>query len=261
MIQKRKSKRKKSPAILQHLKKAGFKIYPKRNFIRGRKNEWLSSLRKIIGKSQTQLAAMVGVSPNTIANIETGRSPLKHDLALKINAATGVSAWHYLAGDDRLLDFSGQAPYSHAEFENWRKNYSGTDEKRMNEFFEAASDSLNLIFRAAIKCGSPKNHLPALRQSFYDWCDDSIKYFQLKNPLDEILKEERKFIDELTMRYRDWRRKDMVSWQKFYGFKNDPKKSGDELLTLQVKVYSHWRTCGNMKVPPGGTHSARMVLS
>jgi hypothetical protein len=134
---------------------------------------------------------MIGETRRTIINIENGRKNLDGFMANKVQAATGANAWTYCHGSDRVLDIAG-GDYEAATFRNWRDNYSGMDEKSMNSFLEQASDSLHLILRAAIKCGKPKNHLPALRLSFMDWCKQSVKNFRLKDSLDAIILQERK---------------------------------------------------------------------
>jgi transcriptional regulator with XRE-family HTH domain len=198
MQQPKKSRRKLSPE-LQALKDSGWTVYPPRKWRRGEKNKWLPKLRAVIGKSQMQFAAMIGENRRTIINIENGRKRLDGIVGSKILMATGADAGAYLRGRNRLQDIAG-ADYTHGSFINWRDNYSGTDEKSLNRFFEQASDSLHLILRAAIKCGKPKNHMPALKRSFMDWCLESVKNFQLKNSLDAIILEERngiKMIDFL----------------------------------------------------------------
>jgi len=264
MIQKRKSKQPNRRAIQQkarELKKQGITLWKKRKFKRGEENKYISDLLKIIGRSQQQLAAMVGVSPNIIANVKSGRSPLKPELAQKIYVATG--AWHvpYFRqhrGDDRLLSIY-ETPYTKATFEHWRKNYGRADQKSINEFFEYASDTLFVMLTAAGKC-KLKNHLPALRQSFWDWCVKSYKFFQLEKPIDEVLKE-RKFIDELTMNYGDWRQNDLMGWREYYEFKDDKRKHNDENLTLRIEAHPGFRPCSDMKPPKNGIKSQHLTFA
>jgi transcriptional regulator with XRE-family HTH domain len=259
-MQQAKSKRWKLTADQKELKKAGVKFYPPRKWKQGQKNTWLAKLREIIGKSQVQFAAMLGEEPKTIINIENGRTRLDGILAHKIQGATGVSAWQYMRGKNRPLDFSGKSPYTRAHFDYWKKVHSDNDEKSINRYAELASDTLLLMLRAAKKCGTPKNHLPALELSFYFWCAEAVKNFQLKPSLDEILKSERKYIKERTMSYHDWRRAEMSGDRNFYEFKDDPKKSDDELLTLRVEAHAGWSICGDMKVPTDGIQSEHFKM-
>ena len=262
MVQKSKSKGKRQSIAqkrIQDLKDAGFIVHPKRKFIKGKKNVWLSELRTIIHKSQDQFAAMVGVSTNIIIAVENGRSPLGDNLASRIQAATGASAFHYLLGDNRPVDIAG-TPYITGHFENWKKNYSGTDEQDLAEYFGYASDSLLLILKAAKECGTPNNRLPAVRRSFEQWCNGTIDSFRLKESLNAVLKRERKLVKKMTLSYGDWRLKETAGWRKFYEFKDDKRKPDSENLTLSVNVSRGWMTCGNMTVPANGVESEHFVL-
>jgi transcriptional regulator with XRE-family HTH domain len=193
-MQQSKKRRRKLSRELQTLKDAGWTVYMPRKWKQGEKNKWLPKLRRVIKKSQVQFAAMIGEDPKVIINIENGRRRLDGNVANKILFATGADAGVYYIGKTNRLQAVEGGNYTHETFVNWRENYSGTDQKSLNDFFEKASDSLHLILRAAIKCGSPKNHLPALKRSFMDWCLDSVKNFQLKSSLDAIILEERKGI-------------------------------------------------------------------
>lgn len=263
-MQHPKAKRKKLTSFEKEFraieKKGGVKIYPPRKWNQGEKNTWLKKLRQIIGRSQVQFAAMLGEEPKTIINIENGRTRLDGTLASKIQAATGVSAWLYLRGKNRPLDFSGKSPYTRAHFDYWIKIHSDDDDESINKFSELARDTFLLMMRAAKKCGTPKNHLPALKMSFHFWCADAIKNFQLQTSLDEILKSERKYIKERTMSYRDWRRPEMHGDRQFYEFKDDPKKPDSELLTLRVQAHAGWVICGDMKIPEGGIKSEHFEI-
>jgi hypothetical protein len=101
--------------------------------------------------------------------------------------------------------------------------------------------------------------LPALQLSFNDWCSDQVKNFQLEKPINEILKRERQYWDELTMNYGDWRAEGMGGYRDFYGFKDDAKKSEDELLTLRVQAWPFWGK-GNLKAPPGNINKKHWRL-
>jgi DNA-binding XRE family transcriptional regulator len=254
-MQHPKRKRWQLTAEQKALKKLGWKFYPPRKWKQGQKNHWLKKLRNTIGKSQAQFAAMIGEQCKTIINIENGRTRLDGNMAHKIQAATGVSSWLYMQGKNTPMDFGGQTPYVRAHFDYWKHAHSDNDGKDTPEFVELASDTLLLMLQAAKKCGTPKNHLPALKIAFHFWCLESVKNFQLNASLDEILKSERKYIKERTMSYRDWRRPEMAGDRNFYEFKDDPQKTDDELLTLRVEAHAGWSVCGDMKVPEGGIKS------
>jgi DNA-binding XRE family transcriptional regulator len=50
----------------------------------------VSELRKVIGKSQTQFAAMIGMSKDTVISVENERNRLSRNLAKRIEIATGA---------------------------------------------------------------------------------------------------------------------------------------------------------------------------
>src|SRR5664279_3551381 len=50
----------------------------------------VAQLRKTIGKSQAQFAAMIGVSKHTIISVENARNKLSKKLARRIQMATGA---------------------------------------------------------------------------------------------------------------------------------------------------------------------------
>jgi transcriptional regulator with XRE-family HTH domain len=235
----------------------GIHFYPKRKWEKGQRNKWLSDLRKAIRRSQKQFASMIGVSANVIINIENGKSPLTPTLAQKIYVATGVSSWMYWRGDDRILDISS-APYTRSTFDNWMARYADSDDMRLNEFFRYASDTLFILLAGAAKY-KLKNQLPALRQSFHDWCVESHKRFDLEAPIKEFLKS-RKYIKRLTMSYGDWRTfgKD---FQKLYEFKDDHSKPDDEDLTLQYECTPGFGPCFNMKGPESGIEHEHLVFT
>ena len=244
-----------SRKVLRELKQNGFKIWPRRKFRKGQKNKWLPELRKIIGnRSQKSFAAMIGVSPDTIASIEIGRNKLAVDLASKIRAATGINIQPYFMGDDRLLNFDW-TPFTNVDFQRWRTRFGGNNEKQIAEWLEEATDSLSLILKATQEIGTHKNHLPALKLSFYDWCNDVIKQFQLAKSLDAILKKERAYIDEMTMSYRDWRRKEAEPLRAYYDFVDNEKEPEEKDLTRRIKTYTPWNYSGVVKLPKNGIRS------
>jgi transcriptional regulator with XRE-family HTH domain len=231
------------------LQQKGIVKHPPRKFKKGQKNKWLLNLLKIIGWSQSQLAESVGVSTFVIANVASGRSPLKQRLAQKIYVATGASAWTYFRGLDQVFDPTGE-PYTRATFDYWRKRFSDADEIRLARFYNYASETLHLLLLASAK-SIWKNRLAAIEQSFLDWCMDSYKFFRLEGEVSEILKE-RKSISEMTMSYGNWRSPEMEGQRAFYEFEDDSTKPDEELATFRVETWPGWSPCGNMQRPPDG---------
>jgi transcriptional regulator with XRE-family HTH domain len=216
-----------------------------RKFVKGQVNKWLVSLLEITGKTQTQFAEMVGVSRNTVANIVSGRSPLDRKLASRIYQATGAAYGAYLAGWDDVVSAYGQ-PYTKETFKNWRGSQNQeTDAQSGRKFFEFACDTLRILVLAANE-GKWKTRLPALQQSFREWCQESYEQFDLRYPVEKTLKQ-RKYVDELTMGYGDWRHPHREHERTFYGFKDNPKKRDDDYLTLRAEKCPKWMPCGNMR--------------
>ena len=54
-------------------------------------NKSMQNLRAILGKTQKEFAALIGVSIETIRSIEMGRLPVSEKTDLLIRAATGAS--------------------------------------------------------------------------------------------------------------------------------------------------------------------------
>jgi hypothetical protein len=107
------------------------------------------------------------------------------------------------------------------------------------------------MLRAARECGSPKNHLPALQLAFDDWCWGAVENFQLEKALNEILKRERRYTEEMTGNYGEWRRQPKA-YRNLYEFEDDPQKPDDELLTLRLEWWPEWgRNAHNLKRTPG----------
>jgi hypothetical protein len=48
--------------------------------------------------------------------------------------------------------------------------------------------------------------------------------------------------------------------RRFYEFKDDPRKTDSELLTLRVQAHAGFIICGDMKVPEGGIKSEHFKM-
>jgi len=78
----------------------------------------LAVLRRVIGKTQPQMAEMLGCSAATIQSIEVGRLRMSERLAQKISLKTDISPGWLLQGDSVAppVDTTG-APYTQESFE------------------------------------------------------------------------------------------------------------------------------------------------
>jgi DNA-binding transcriptional regulator YiaG len=66
-----------------------------------RASKAMKALRKLIGRTQGEFAAMIGASKDAVANWETGRNRLSRPFARRIAFATGVEEGALLCGAAR----------------------------------------------------------------------------------------------------------------------------------------------------------------
>jgi transcriptional regulator with XRE-family HTH domain len=152
-------------------------------------NLFLIKLRKeILGMTQVQFAAMVGVSLPLIKGVETGQLPLADRLARKIRIATGATML-----DGKVAKVFCLRPLGGGESTSpLAKEYTKEDFERHRTLFksnkEAADTALRdvlpfliSLFKKASKSGvAGTNHrLPALTASLWDWMDTARKEFKV----------------------------------------------------------------------------------
>jgi DNA-binding XRE family transcriptional regulator len=147
----------------------------------------VAELRRVIGKSQAQFAAMIGVSKHTIISVENGRNQLSRNLVKRIQIATGADFSHA-----KLESPFQVAQYTHDDFNRWRKTYHQTSEASARKQFEEMQTWLKVIFLAAAKSGLAGNRdrLPALCLSLGEWLDQSAQNFKLFNEIEDVLEDE-----------------------------------------------------------------------
>lgn len=75
-------------------------------------------LREIIGKTQDQFAAMLGVSTISIKRIESGKLRLSHEMRGRIRIATGVSTYKNATGE---LMFMDSIPFTKKLFDDYQR--------------------------------------------------------------------------------------------------------------------------------------------
>ena len=147
----------------------------------------VAELRRIIGKSQSQFAVMLGVSKDTIISVENARNDLSRNLAKRIAIATGADLIQ-----SKLESPFSRAPYTRADFDRWRKKYSQSTEAQALQQFKEMQTWLKVIFLAAAKSGRAGNRdrLPALSLSLAEWLDQAREQFQLKDEIEDVLNDE-----------------------------------------------------------------------
>ena len=144
----------------------------------------VAQVRKIIGKSQSQFATMIGGSKHTVISVENGRNQVSKKLARRIQIATGVN-W-LKSADGKLLDIE-RNEYTYKSFESWRTRFNNADSAMRN--FKEVKFWLEIFFRAAAKPGVAGNRdrLPAVYMSLVDWLYNTAKTFKLDQEIDDIL--------------------------------------------------------------------------
>jgi DNA-binding XRE family transcriptional regulator len=161
----------------------------------------VAELRKTIGKSQTQFAAMIGVSKHTIISVENGRNQLSGKLARQIRIATGADV---LADRQRQIAALSGGKFSKDSFEDWRTRFS-SEERNAQARFDEIKFWIALVLKAAAKPGVAgiRDRLPAVYLSLIDWLSDTRKTFKLEQEIDDILEDEAHEIVEISFGYED----------------------------------------------------------
>jgi transcriptional regulator with XRE-family HTH domain len=193
----------------------------------------LVRLREIIGRTQAEFAAMIGVSVDTIKSLETGRLALSPRLAGAIRLATGADVGDLHRGDGRLTDCG--AEYQRKHFDLWRTHYFPSSERQAKEWLDRiVLPHMRLLFLAASKSGRAKlkDRLPGLLLSWQRWEQDAVASFRLEPEIDALLNR-KPLRDSRTLTWGEWRQSHPLT-QRFYGFKDDPRKRAGQPLTLEV---------------------------
>ncbi len=216
-------------------------------------NEAVRALRKIIGLTQAEFAVMIGVSKDAVVSWETGRNELSATLARRIALVTGVDGRRLRL--EVSVPFSQEADahvYTKEDFERHQgTEWSGTDEAQA-ERLARCQDTLELLFRAAARADGdpPRQRLPALMDSFTQWCESAREDFKLGPALDEQLAQ-RRFRAGMTQEYRDWRAmaRGNPAGLNAAEFKDDPSRGDKEELRLEVELVPGWAPGRSMKPP------------
>jgi transcriptional regulator with XRE-family HTH domain len=150
----------------------------------------LADFRKAIGKSQTQFAAMLGVSKHTIISVENDRNRLSPKLAHRIRIATGAPI-----GSESDLDLL-EWWVREKRFDTWRQKFK-SDEASAQARFEDLSCWIRLVFRAAARSGVAgiRDRLPAVYLSMQEWLEETRTTFKLEPEIDSILEEETRHLE------------------------------------------------------------------
>ena len=221
-------------------------------------NQALRELRRLIGHSQTEFAAMIGASKDAVASWEIGRSRLSPPFARRISLTTGVGQEPLLRGRGPLttyIPFEGHPPFTAETFERHRKTCWGrSDETAARQHIQYCADALGLLFLAAAQPGGGKTpcRLPAVVDSFIQWCEQTREDFHLEAEVDALLAQ-RKGKVVVNHTYRQWRamQKEDPAACRFLGFKDIPAKPDDENLRLEAETIPIWWPGRPMRVSAG----------
>jgi len=178
----------------------------------------VAQLRDTIKKSQSQFAAMVGVSKHTIISVENGRNQLSKNLARRIQIATGArildgklrfapeynvpvaeSPGKLTQGAAKFLhnrrDGTGKYDdlYTRQDFEQWRANFFPSNYEAARKSFDKIKQWVEVIFKAAAAkpgIAGNRDRLPAVYQSLVEWLNETRGNFKLEKEVDDILEAE-----------------------------------------------------------------------
>jgi DNA-binding XRE family transcriptional regulator len=211
-----------------------------------RANEAMRQLRRIIGRTQGEFAAMIGASKDAVASWETGRNRLSRQFARRIAWATGVEEGALRRGRGPLrcyVPWAGRQAFTEASFDQYRKSYWGRSETAAaKQHLRNCVDALGLLFMAASQPhGRTRYRLPGVLDSFLQWCERTRREFQLEPEIEKLL-EQRKAKLVISHTYGQWRQmqEDDPTGCRLMGFVDDPAKSDKENLQLEAETIPVW---------------------
>jgi transcriptional regulator with XRE-family HTH domain len=217
----------------------------------------LRELRKIMGRTQAEFAMTIGASKDAVASWETNRNGLSPEFAKRIEFATGVDAGSLLSSKGKLQGrgFAGHlTPYTRGIYDKHIKTRAGrSDEVNARGHAKNCAEALEILFLAAAQPVRGERHrLPGVVQSFIEWCERSREDFKLDKGIEEELRQRKKKV-EITLTYREWRRKqkEEPSICRWFGFKDDARKADGDGLTLSTTVFPTWRPGWSMSGSKG----------
>jgi DNA-binding XRE family transcriptional regulator len=154
----------------------------------------VAKLRKIIDKSQSQFAAMLGVSKDTFVSVENGRNKLSWNLARRIYIATGANLSKEVL---RVTQTPGEN-YFQKDFIKWRSSYYPVTLQTAKNQFDRMQFWVETVFKAAAKPGLAGNRdrLPAVHLSLVEWLENARNDFKLETEIDEVLEEQSRHVGQ-----------------------------------------------------------------
>ncbi len=216
----------------------------------------IRALRGILGETQGDFAATIGISKDAVASWETGRNPVSASMARRIALVTGVDERALMNHELPLLTMNPnpqRQPFTKEQYQKHRKLFWGlTAEESVKRQLRPCVDTLELLFTAAAKYGqgAENTRLPGVIGSFIHWCQQTRKDFELGDGIDAQL-EQRKGPLELTHSFGQWRQmaKEQPHTARLFNFKDDPKRGDQEMLTLSMESVPLWNPGYGMRGP------------
>ena len=249
----------------------------------------VAQLRKTIGKSQSQFAAMIGVSKHTIISVENGRNKLSKNLASRIQMATGAEISDerlrfqpFMEGPSKLTPearkflhtrWDGTRKYDNLytrqDFVQWRDNFYPSNDETARKLFDKIKMWVEFLFRAAAKPGVAQNRdrLPAIYQSLVQWLNESLENFKLAREIDDMLEQETHAVGQAaydisclrTEKDLDRVKEEFAS----YGFDYDEVKKSfkkakpGDWIVLETEIRSLWHPFNDSIAIPCATRTLR----
>ena len=225
-------------------------------------NNPIRALRRILGQTQGDFAATIGVSKDAVASWETGRNPVSASMARRIALVTGVDERALVNPKLPLLTMNPnpqRQPYTLEQFKKHRKQFWGqTAEESVRRQLRPCVDALELLFTAAANHGrgakgaegAESTRLPGVLGAFIQWCQQTREDFELGDGIDAQLAE-RKRMEAFNHSYAQWRQmaKEQPHAARMWGFKDDPKRGDQEMLSLGLETVPIWTPGYDMRGP------------
>jgi DNA-binding XRE family transcriptional regulator len=230
-----------------------------------RPNQSIRELRQTLGQTQGAFAAMLGASKDTVVSWELGRNKLSPQFARRIMFATGAEPETLLRGRGGVTTCGHPAtrqPFTAEAFAQHRKsNWGRSDEAAVRHHLKHCVDALRILFLAVARPTGDSNRLqlPAVLESFSQWCEQTRVDFQLEKSIEAQL-EERKFRLGRTHTYGFWRKlnKDNPLAAEAAGFKDDRSKRDEDEVFVGCEAVPEWTPGASMRGPtPGRTRILR----
>ena len=142
-------------------------------------------------------------------------------------------------------------PFTLEEYERHQKRYwGGSAEASVRRQLARCGEALELLLTAAVKTGEGLGpaRLSGVVDAFNEWCEQTREDFGLGEQIEAELGK-RKETFELNHSYAQWREMARTDpdMARVMGFKDDPKRGGNEMLSLSIET-----RCGSRGTGCGG---------